>query len=1217
MGAVYRVHDRDLDDVVALKTIGSPDPDFVYRLKREFRALAGIVHPHLIQLHDLVVDRNACYFTMELVDGRDFVSYVRRGARGPVDEDGLQRFMEAAPQLVRGLTALHTADRLHRDVKPTNVLVDGEDRLVILDFDLAQPMDEVGVQEDEAGTLSGTFAYMAPEQLWGMPLGPSADWYATGVVFHEALTGELPFGGLPPSAPGTGSPVDLAEPPWDPCLPEGLRILVSSLLDPEPATRPTGRSVLEMLGAGRGRGSRVPSARLARESVGFVGREAERALLRGIASQRDGTRVVGVHGSSGIGKSELIRQSLADLEAGGQAVVLRGRCHPQESVPFKALDPVVDALASYLLAIEPDSRRELLPSDAAALGRLFPVLGRVPELEPGPVRAGTDLVEARRRGVGALRELLRRIAEAVTLVIWIDDAQWSDADSAGLLAELLTPPFSPSLCLVLSYRRADRDSVTLREIAEKLAAEFSSIRFEEIPVEPLSTAECTVLARRLLGDLPSEDSVLDALVAECRGSPFFLAELLWDLERPGARREEARGLDDVIAARLVELPRDDLRVLQLLALCGRPAERSLILEAAQLGERGRPVVQRLEGVGLVRTTGTAARRSIETYHDRIRETVSSRLAQPERQRCHWELAITFEASGRSEPDALAHHFHGAGELPKASDYAVAAAERAEAALAFLQAAEFYRSAVEWHPGAPDHRRELVAREADARTRAAHLVDGGRLFLDAAVGAPDTEGLELRRRAAECLVSGGAVDEGIAVLRALLEELGLRYPRTPRRALLAALARLSLVAVRGFETPASEAAARAAKHEVATLDDLERIRIDTCMEAGKSLVDADSVRGVYFSLVSLARALRAGEPGRLAQSLSVVGGSISVVGEGPLARIGERMMQSALEIASQVDAPELWGTLEVARGQVWMLAGRSREALELSDAGVRRLSEECQGRALEANIGRATGLRALEDLGRLGELEIRAQELRDAAAATGNRYAETAGVQSLAIARIAAGDVAGARELSRHGLALWTRAGFHIQHLYALRIEALCDLYEGQSGSGWNRLAEVEPELRRSGLLRIPLARIDVSSLQGRLALATARADPAGKSRLLRTAGRIALRLARMERSDATFHAAVLRAGVAFLSGRAREAPALLEEAARIAEREGSALGAATARLRAGALSGTRSRFEEARSAMVDCGVREPERWADLQVPGFEPLAPAPWAEPASPQREYG
>jgi hypothetical protein len=638
---------------------------------------------------------------------------------------------------------------------------------------------------------------------------------------------------------------------------------------------------------------------------------------------------------------------------------------------------------------------------------------------------------------------------------------------------------------------------------------------------------------------------------------------------------------------LGELPEAERRLLELVAVCGRPTEREIVLDAAGLGSGGRPLVQRLESLGFLRTTPIGDGSGIEAYHDQIREAVASALHPEGRSQRHLEIAHSFEARGDAEPELLAHHFHGGGDLPRAARHAVVAADRAEQTLAFLRAAELYRSAREWDPPGGQAERGLLAREADALAKAGHLVEGGRIFLEAADRAPRLEALELRRRAAEHLVSGGQLDQGLGTLRDLLADLGLRYPRSPEGAIAAIACRVALLIVRGIESRANGRA----------LDELERIRIDTCYGAGKNLVDVDVPRGIYFSVQSLMRALRRGDPERLARSLCVVGGSLSAVG-GPLGRLGERMMRHSETIAEELDLPELWGTIDVARGQVLMLEGRGREAVERCDEGVRRLSEECQGYALECNVGRAMALRALEDLGRMGELEVRALELIDAAAAEGNRFAETQGSNCLAIARIARGDTDGARDLARHGRELWSRAEFDMLRLYMVRIQALCDLYEGDPRAGWERVRQIEPALQRSGLLRIPLTRIDVLSLRAQLALASAERDQGDRSGWLRECERSLRRLEREGRPDARLHAQLLRAGAANLVGNSAGALSALAEAVEIGTRSDMVLRAACARFRASELRSDVETLDRARDEMRRCGVENPDRWVGAYAPGF-------------------
>jgi len=1192
LGAVYRVFDRELGNVVALKTIETRGPDSMARLKHEFRVVAGITHRNLIQLHDLVVRPDTCFFTMEYVPGCDFLEYVRRGPGGDEPEARLRRLGLALPQVVRGLATLHAFGRLHRDVKPSNVRVDPAGRVVILDFDLALPAAESGGLESGSGATAGTFAYMAPEQLWGLGVGPAADWFGLGVMLHEALTGWHPFGGRPPPLPGEGHGFDSSLLLAADAVPESLARLVTALLDPDPERRPGSDALLHALDSLPEEYELSSPRNLAEPRTELVGRERELGVLREAVHARDELRTVGIHGPSGIGKSELVRRMLGELASESpDAVILAGRCHPSESVPFRAFDPVIDALGRYLRKCEESERAELLPPEAGAASRLFPVLAEVPGMEAPAADGPPDVLEVRRQAVGALRRILGRLAARRSLVIWIDDAQWSDEDSAELLDELLVPGDAPPLRLLLGYRDDPGEPNPLLAVLRRRARTFAEVHFEELPLGPLTESEAFELVRRLSPGAAAQEARLGSLVRQARGSPFLLNTLLWHLRTQPLEPEPSSlplRLEDAISRRVGLLAARERRLLELICVCGRPMERSLALEAAHLGERGRPLARHLEDLGLVRTVpSTAGRLAVESYHDRIRETVIEALPTERRANRHRELALAFERSGRAGPEVLAHHFHAAGDLARAHDHAIRAAEAAEHALAFSRAAELYGSARAWAPGNPESERALLVREAEARTKAARLVEAGRLFLRAAEGAPRTAKLEARRRAAENLVAGGAVDEGLETLRTVLEALGLRYPSSPGRATLASLTLLVGVSLRRLDRVRA----------VEALDEESRLRIDTCYGAARNLVNADPARGIYFGLVALAQALRAREPIRLGQALCVVGGSIAVAG-GPLAILGRRMLRAAEAIAARRDAPVLWGVLEISRGRVRMLEGRALEAVAQSSAGVERLGRDCPGHAFECIIGRGTVLRALEDLGRFDELGEGARELRDAARAAGNAYAEATAAMALGIAHLAADEPAIARELARHSRRPWARRAFHIQHLYATRLEVLCDLYELEPEAGWARLEAVEPDLRASGLLRIPLIRVDHLALRARLAVSLAARHPGGSGVWAKRARRDLRGLRRLGRPDARLHEALLGAGLRALSGRPRAACRDLERGISRGETLGNRSAVACARWRRGEMVGEWEAAARGRMELRECGVASPDRFAALLCPGL-------------------
>lgn len=162
MGVVYEAFDAVRRDKVALKTMTRLEAGDVYRLKNEFRALAGVAQPNLVRLHELCADGELWYLTMELVAGERFDRWVRP-RKGTSDRHGTldeARLRSALPALVEVIAAIHAAGQLHRDLKPSNVLVTPEGRVVVLDFGLAiapevgsigQTVADYGLRVDTTG----------------------------------------------------------------------------------------------------------------------------------------------------------------------------------------------------------------------------------------------------------------------------------------------------------------------------------------------------------------------------------------------------------------------------------------------------------------------------------------------------------------------------------------------------------------------------------------------------------------------------------------------------------------------------------------------------------------------------------------------------------------------------------------------------------------------------------------------------------------------------------------------------------------------------------------------------------------------------------------------------------------------------------------------------------------------------------------------------------
>jgi serine/threonine protein kinase len=182
MGVVYEAADLKLSARVALKVLSEVNPAGIYRLKQEFRALADVSHPYLVGPHELFLDKGKWFFTMDLVEGTNLIEYL--GPAAPTAE-----LQHVFLQLASGIEAIHEAGKLHRDLKPNNVLITPKGVVKILDFGLVSDQEVGGVGQTvvEEG-ISGTPTYMSPEQAATTPAVPASDWYAFGAMLFEALT---------------------------------------------------------------------------------------------------------------------------------------------------------------------------------------------------------------------------------------------------------------------------------------------------------------------------------------------------------------------------------------------------------------------------------------------------------------------------------------------------------------------------------------------------------------------------------------------------------------------------------------------------------------------------------------------------------------------------------------------------------------------------------------------------------------------------------------------------------------------------------------------------------------------------------------------------------------------------------------------------------------------------------------------------------------------
>jgi predicted Ser/Thr protein kinase len=192
MSSVFRAHDRLLDRKVALKILHqqySGDDDYVERFRREARSVAALSHPNIVTVIDRGEHADRQFIVFEYVAGENLKRLIERRGPSPVPAA-----LELGIQIARGLSFAHQQGLIHRDVKPQNVLLNGDGRAKVTDFGIARSLD-VQHGMTQTGTVLGTSDYIAPEQAQGQRVDEHTDIYSLGIVMYELLTSEVPFPG--------------------------------------------------------------------------------------------------------------------------------------------------------------------------------------------------------------------------------------------------------------------------------------------------------------------------------------------------------------------------------------------------------------------------------------------------------------------------------------------------------------------------------------------------------------------------------------------------------------------------------------------------------------------------------------------------------------------------------------------------------------------------------------------------------------------------------------------------------------------------------------------------------------------------------------------------------------------------------------------------------------------------------------------------------------
>lgn len=764
MGWVYDVRDAvHPERATALKILAGAArfAETSALLEDEFRTMTKLEHPNIARVYDFepIHGTRDCIITMERIDG---VQINEAMGDGPDH----RMVIDSVVQVCRALSYVHSRGIVHYDLKPSNILMQPDGTVRVIDFGIARDAGLTGT------AYRGTPQYMAPEML-----GPSedadhrADLYSLGITLYELLTGALPHSARRPEAVVASAIINRVALPERVHVPDWLRDLVTRLCAPDPADRfRSANDVIEAINAGSDSVHELETAETRQSYVmtpAFSGRRFELASVIDFVQRRlagesiEASLLIG--GEAGVGKSRLMREARQKAQL-RRIVFIESNCYGDNPTEY---GPISDLLTQLVPLVEQLDSEDSVSRWLPELVRVAPGLarGRRVEALPRPVTAEDE----RARLLEAVSAFFVRAATVVPYVLYINDLQWAGWGPARMFAHLSerirddqTRGTMPPLALIGSYRSNESEGRPLGWMLQRIRKEDTAIELELTELDAPAVGE---IIGSMLGIDRTPAPFLERIMQETRGNPFFVQELMRMLIEDGTvhlaagRWATAGDLGDLVLPsgivatfrrRFSLLEPVEQDVLRALSVQGRPMPIELLGALLGNARSVSAVTRRLADRGLiVRSEGSG--RAYAMGHDRMRETIYGDLSEDARRDWHrrigelLERPSTHEAAGDAPPlDQLAHHFWHASNGEKALAYAIPAGKRAMSQFANQAALEHFEHALALLAPADDryweifeHRADMLVRLSEyERAQAAYeellLAVGGRPLVEARI-----------------------------------------------------------------------------------------------------------------------------------------------------------------------------------------------------------------------------------------------------------------------------------------------------------------------------------------------------------------------------------------------------------------------------------------------------------------------------------------------------
>ena len=714
-GFVYSAFDVVSHRRCALKVLCRMSPHDLYRNKLGFRRMAPFRHPCLLRSDRIEVIDGFTVLAMEEIVGKTLFLAVREDFTKLPLAEAYARLQSLLHDYAYGLMTIHMSNLVHRDLKPTNLMVREDGSGVIVDYGLVASCDPDTVPGGIRSYIAGTPRYFSPEALWEQSYTPAGDVFSLGLVMldclHKISDGTVRLSQLRQGEFSNWNRDEDQEGIFDAVsvladeIPIELRQAVTEMLAPERINRPTTHELVGMMR----KDDEGPIRLIIDQSL--YGRDDELSSVLDWLNEvcRGGFGRLHVFGESGTGKTRLLDEVERQMIHHPWAQLFRIKCRPWERRTLHVWDQIADQIAArysrhdrepiQLDTVTMTTLIEAFPQLRCVIQKSAPAAPTKPTLDPPGDAVKKLMLELKKKNG--------------PLIFIIDDAQWADRPS-NQLWDLLCVEECDMVGVITSSRAAETEQ-----------KRYADAQLELGPLEPEAAFAMLLHAARRWG-ANINDAGLRELAGYCRFNPFRLSELAEEF-RPGGMLHEVESSEDASISNLGDVDRfwkirfsrlseDAKRALAFIVTAETAVSMEQLAELTGQSDGVDVSVSQLVDQRLVHDDATG-QACLTVVHDQIAAGLIENLTRQQRRDAHRAWASLLAESDRSREHAarIATHYYAAGDDDEALPFAILAADVADRAYAKAEAAR-------WH--------EKVLGQVAGSTRLKHLRDAARCYQEA-------------------------------------------------------------------------------------------------------------------------------------------------------------------------------------------------------------------------------------------------------------------------------------------------------------------------------------------------------------------------------------------------------------------------------------------------------------------------------------------------------